>query len=402
MTTNLISLIMQSLTPDMVSRIGSVVGLDHSVTEQAASAIVPALLGGFGKVASTPDGARKLYDTVARQPAGMFDNLSTAFAGTDRKTMAENGLNIVSSLLGGSATQTLAGAVSKFIGTNQSAASSLLGMLAPVVTGALAKETVGRGLDASGLAQMLKSQSANIQAALPAGFANMLKGTGLLSELSSPTARPATVASPTVDIPAQRAAARRDSSSSASWMYWAIPALLIAGGAWWWLGDRTRQPNTPQVAQQQPTGTDTTRTTTTTTVDTGTTAGIPSNDMRARATQALAALTAVPGGAEVANQTAAALNTVKTSLSQVSDAASAQTVLPKLQDADAQLGKLNGMVSQLPTTGRSALATLIGANLPTINAQLDKVLAIPGVEAVLKQPIDTLKSNLDTLSKAPA
>jgi hypothetical protein len=389
---------MQSLTPDMMSRIGSVVGLDHSVTEQAASAIVPALLGGFGKVASTPDGARKLYDTVARQPAGMFDNLSTAFAGTDRKTMAEGGLNIVSSLLGGSATQTLAGAVSKFIGTNQSAASSLLGMLAPVVTGALAKETVGRGLDASGLAQMLKSQSANIQAALPAGFANMLKGTGLLSELTSPTSRPATMTSPTVDIPAQRASARRASSSSASWMYWAIPALLIAGGAWWWLGDRTRQPNTPQVAQQQPAGTNTTQTP----VDTGTTAGIPSNDMRARATQALAALTAVPGGAEVANQTAAALNTVKTSLSQVSDAASAQTALPKLKDADAQLGKLNGMVSQLPTTGRSALATLIGANLPTINAQLDKVMAIPGVEAVLKQPIDTLKSNLDTLSKAPA
>jgi hypothetical protein len=56
----------------------------------------------------------------------------------------------------------------------------------------------------------------------------------------------------------------------------------------------------------------------------------------------------------------------------------------------------------LPATGRTALATLISANMPTINAELDKVLALPGVGPILKQPVDTLRSNLDNLSKAPA
>ncbi|MDH6234355.1 hypothetical protein M2281_004973 [Mesorhizobium soli] len=400
MTTNLISHIMQSLTPDMMSRIGTLVGLDQNVTEQAASAIVPALLGGFGKIATTPDGARKLYDTVARQPTGTFDNLTQMLAGSDRKSLVENGLNTVSSLLGGSATQTLAGAVSKFAGTNQGAASSLMGVLAPVVTGALAKETVARGLDVAGLAQLLKSQSSHIQAALPPAFSDILKGAGLLGDIATPPpprAAATTAASPTVDIQAQRAAAQRASAtpSTANWLYWAIPAILIAGGAWWWLGERTNQAG-PQVAQQQ-TGTEPQQG-----IDPGMTAGIPGGDLKTRATQALAALNAVPGGADVAKQTASALDEVKTSLSQVSDAATAQTAVPKLQEADAELGKVNGLAAQLPATGRTALATLISANMPTINAQLDKVLALPGVGPILKQPVDTLRSNLDSLSKAPA
>jgi hypothetical protein len=398
MTTNLISHITQSLTPDMMNRIGTLVGLDQNVTEQATSAIVPALLGGFGKIATTPDGARKLYDTVARQPAGTFDNLTQMLAGSDRKTLVENGLNTVSSLLGGSATQTLAGAVSKFAGTNQGAASSLMGVLAPVVTGALAKETVARGLDVSGLAQLLKSQSSHIQAALPPAFSDILKGAGLLGDIAAPPpprAAATTAAAPTVDIQAQRAAAQRASasSSSANWL-WVIPAILIAGGAWWWLGERPTQ--SPQVAQQQP-GTEPQQG-----IDPGMTAGIPGGDLKTRATQALAALNAVPGGADVAKQTASALDEVKTSLSQVSDAATAQTAVPKLQEADAELGKVNGLAAQLPATGRTALATLISANMPTINAQLDKVLALPGVGPILKQPVDTLRSNLDNLSKAPA
>ncbi|WP_181257236.1 DUF937 domain-containing protein [Pseudaminobacter soli (ex Li et al. 2025)] len=398
MATNLISHIMQFLTPDTMSRIGTLVGLDGNVTEQATSAIVPALLGGFAKIATTPDGARKLYDTVARQPTGTFDNLTQMLAGSDRKTLVENGLNTVSSLLGGSATQTLAGAVSKFAGTNQSAASSLMGVLAPVVTGALAKETVARGLDVSGLAQLLKSQSSHIQAALPPGFTDILKGAGLLGDIAAPPpprAAATTATSPTVDIQAQRAAAAQQApSSSANWL-WVIPAILIAGGAWWWFGERN-QPAGPQVAQQQPT------TEPHQGVDPGMTAGIPGGDLKTRATQALAALNAVPGGSDIAKQTATALDTVKTSLSQVSDAASAQTAVPKLQEADAELGKVNGLAAQLPATGRTALATLISANLPTINAELDKVLALPGVEPILKQPVDTLRSNLETLSKAPA
>ena len=77
----------------------------------------------------------------------------------------------------------LAGAVGKFAGLGQGASGSLLGLLAPVVMGTIAKQQGTHSLDASGIASLLASQKDNIAAALPSGFGNLLGGTGLLNSL---------------------------------------------------------------------------------------------------------------------------------------------------------------------------------------------------------------------------
>lgn len=405
MPTNLISLVTQYLTPDVISRIASAVGLDRNSTDQATAAVVPALLGGFNKVAATPDGARKLYDTVSKQSPGILDSLTGALGGSSQKTLAGNGLNILSSLFGGSTTQALANAVSRYAGTDQSSASSLLGILAPLVTGALAKETIGRKLDATGLSQMLSSQKGNIQAAMPAGFADLLRGSGLLGDTVEQTARPAATTTQTTGYTAQRTVQRPvPAAPSNNWMYWALPAIVALGAGWWLFGHRTTAPVAPQVTEQRttPPATTTTPTTTQPMQSQETTGSITADDLKTRATQALTTLKGLPGGTEIATQTSSAFDALKASLSGVTDAATAQTALPKLQEAEAQIEKVRGLAAQLPTGGRGALATLISANLPTINAQLDKIMAMPGVAAILKQPIDALRSDLDTMAKAPA
>lgn len=404
MTTNLISLVTQYLTPDVISRIASAVGLDRNSTETATSAVVPALLGGFNKVAATPDGARKLYDTVSKQSPGILDSLTSALGGAGQKSLAGNGLNILSSLFGGSTTQALANAVSRYAGTDQSSASSLLGVLAPVVTGALAKETIGRKLDATGLSQMLSSQKNNIQAAMPSGFADLLRGSGLLGDTVE-QARPAATTAQTTGYTAQRPVQRPvPTAPSNNWMYWALPAIVAIGAGWWLFGHRTTAPVAPQVTEQRttPAPTTTKPATTQPMQSQETTGSITPDDLKARTDQALTTLKGLPGGPEIATQTSSAFDALKTSLSGVTDAATAQTALPKLQEAEAQIEKVRGLAAQLPTGGRGALATLISANLPTINAQLDKIMAMPGVAAILKQPIDALRSDLDTMAKAPA
>lgn len=401
MPSNLVSLVMQYLTPDLIARIASALGLDRSLTDRAVAAVVPALLGGFTKLAASPDGARKLYDTVSSQPPGMVNSLANALSGSGQRTLAENGLNIVSSLFGGSATQTLASAVSRYIGADQGSASSLLGMLAPVVTGALAKETTASNLDAGGLAQMLKSQQSNIQAALPGGFADLLRGSGLLGDITGQAGRAASSAAQTASISAQRAAAQAAASaSSMRWAYWAIPVLIALGAIWWLVGDRMA-PSTTQTAEQQTPASPQpmARETTGSRTSTGT---MSSDDLTTRMSQAVASLSSFPGGSDIANETTTALNTLKGSLSGIADTASAQSALPKLQEAQAEIDKVRGQTAQLPTGGRVALANLIAMNLPAINAQLDRILAIPGVASILKQPIDALRANLDTLSRAPA
>lgn len=403
MTTNLISLVTQYLTPDVISRVASAVGLDRNSTEQATSAVVPALLGGFNKVAATPDGARKLYDTVSKQSPGILDSLVGALGGAGQKSMAGNGLNILSSLFGGSTTQALANAVSRYAGTDQSSASSLLGVLAPVVTGALAKETIGRKLDATGLAQMLSSQKSNIQAAMPAGFSDLLRGSGLLSDTVDQTTRAAGTSTQTTGYTTQRTVQRPvPTAPSNNWMYWALPAIVAVGAGWWLFGHRTTAPVAPQVTEQRTTTPPAQTTTTQPMQSQETTGSITPDDLKTRMTQALTTLKGLPGGTDIANQTTSAFDTLKASLGSVTDAATAQTALPKLQEAEAQIEKVRGLAAQLPTGGRGALATLISASLPTINAQLDKIMAMPGVAPILKQPIDALRTDLDTMAKAPA
>jgi Bacterial protein of unknown function (DUF937) len=59
MATNLVSLVMQSLTPDMVGRIATALGFDRNKIESAISSAVPELLAAFNGVATQPGGAQK-------------------------------------------------------------------------------------------------------------------------------------------------------------------------------------------------------------------------------------------------------------------------------------------------------------------------------------------------------
>ena len=65
MATNLVTTIMQSLTPDMIAKIASLLGIDRSIAEKAIGAGIPAILASFANLASSPDGARQLSSTLA-------------------------------------------------------------------------------------------------------------------------------------------------------------------------------------------------------------------------------------------------------------------------------------------------------------------------------------------------
>src|SRR5215471_8953975 len=182
MAVNLVSLIMQFLTPDMIGRIASALGLDRNNTQTAIGAAIPGLLAGLSGVAAQPGGAQKLVDTV-RQQTGALGSFANMIGASGQSSLIEKGSQILSSLLDGRDQTALAGAVGKYAGLGQNASGSLLGMLAPIVMGTIGQEQGTRSLDAGAITSLLSSQKDNIAAALPAGFANLLGGTGLLDSL---------------------------------------------------------------------------------------------------------------------------------------------------------------------------------------------------------------------------
>jgi hypothetical protein len=362
MAVNLVTLVSQFLTPDLIATIARVLGLDSSVASKALGAAVPALLGSLAGAASTSEGSRRLFDAVTSQRPGALEGVAAALGGAGKDGLIQNGTSMLSSLLGGSAVPALAGAVGKYAGLGQGAGSSLLGLLVPVVMGALGQQKAASGLDASGLAQLLSSQKSNIAAALPAGVADALRAAGLpgFSGIAATGAQAARAARPNV---AQIASAAK--SGVPVWAKWVIPLIALAAIALWFLGRGAE------------------------TVDqTKNTAG-----------QAVQSLLSV-GNGDMGSTLRTALGDLKTTLQGVTDAASAQAALPKLQDATAQLDKIDGLSAQLPAAGRTALAALVVAERPPIEELFNKALAIPGVAAIAKPAIDQFRGKLDALAKS--
>jgi hypothetical protein len=345
MSTNLISLASEYLTPEVLTKISAALGLDRSVIGRACGAAIPALFGQFANLASTGEGASRLFSAVKQQDTHVLDNLSKTIGGPAEST----GLSSLRSLLGGSSLSTLSGALSKFAGLNPSSSSSLLGMVTPFLMAVLGKQSAEQGLNASGLANLLAEQKDHISAAMPSGFKDALRSA----------------------MPEQRTAFFPKSSGTPqrSWGSWAwvLPVIAVALAGWWAFRSQT----TDVTEQTKP---EATQTQTTTAV----------------------------AGVDLKSSTQKALDNVSTTLRDIKDEPSAQAAIPKLRNADAELDNVIRLSAQLPDAGKKAVGAAAATAEPATTELFDKVLAIPGVKDVAKPQIDSLRAKLNTLSKDQA
>jgi len=137
MAASLVSVVMQFLTPDLIAKIASGLGLDRSVAQKAIGGAVPTLLSSLADVVTNPNGARQLTNIVAQQQQGSLDTFKSLIGGSDQNRLAETGSSTLSGLFGSSALDTMAQSIGKFAGVDASSIKSLLGMLGPVVLGNL-------------------------------------------------------------------------------------------------------------------------------------------------------------------------------------------------------------------------------------------------------------------------
>ena len=159
MATNLVSSAMQFLTPDLVAKIARTLDIDSEVAQSVVGAAVPAILASFAGLAAKPAGAQQLFDTLEQQGPDTPSQIASAIGGPDQKAIADTGSGLLSALLGGSELNTLVSAVSTFSGISRNAGKSVLGLLAPMVVGALGQQQRSGGLDASGLANLLSDRA---------------------------------------------------------------------------------------------------------------------------------------------------------------------------------------------------------------------------------------------------
>ena len=166
MAINLVSLVQQFLTPQMVSSLARAVGVNEAVAQKLVAAALPAILAALGTAAAAPGGAQKVSDAISNSDPDLLTKLSGAVAGGNTQLLGE-GANLLSGLLGGGGLATLAGALSQHAGAPQAAAQPLIGAVTNAVVGTIGQQDPSNWSDPSAILSMFNSQKSAVAAALP-------------------------------------------------------------------------------------------------------------------------------------------------------------------------------------------------------------------------------------------
>lgn len=404
MSANLISSITQVLSPIVISRIASGLGLDKAQTEKALQAGVPGLLAALISLISRPGGASALNGAVSQQNPDLLSNLSKVAGSPAQNSVIDSGGNMLNSLLGGATASSLTNAVSQYAGLGGAVSKSLMGLLGPVVMSVLGQEQRAKGLDSEGLADLLESQNDNISRALPAGFSKYLGGTGILDGIMSDE-RVASASSAASRSGYSTASTERyaDDTRELSPWRWALPALAILAllGIAWNLRSGS-EPNVTAVATPHATETPMrSDANSTAPSSTGTSTGVAGTDIATAPFQALDNIRGIKvGDTDVGTQLADAVDRLHSSLSSIKDEASAQANADPLSKSADEFARVKKLIDQLSPDVRKTVVTAIVATRPTLDQLCDRALAIPGVSALIKPAIDSVRAEINSLPAA--
>ena len=276
MAINLVSLVSQFLTPQLVGGLARALGINEAVAQKLVAAAVPAILASLATAAAAPGGAQKVSDAVSMSDPDILTKLSGAITGGNTRFLNEGG-TLLSGLLGGGGLSTLTGALSQFSGAPQPATQALLGTVTHATVGTIGQQDPSNWSDPSAILSMLNSQKSAISAALPPELSKMLGASGLLAGLgglgaaaagatqtaastvssaasaasstassaASSAARSAETAARSAQTAASRVPAAAASSTSGFPMWAIILIVIVVLLAIWWFMTQNQKPAEP-------------------------------------------------------------------------------------------------------------------------------------------------------------
>jgi hypothetical protein len=215
MAINLVSLVSQFLTPQLVGGLARALGINEAVAQKLVAAAVPAILASLGTAAAAPGGAQKVSDAVSMSDPDILTKLSGAITGGNTRFLNEGG-TLLSGLLGGGGLSSLTGALSQFSGAPQPATQALLGTVTHATVGTIGQQDPSNWSDPSAILSMLNSQKSLISAALPPELSRALGASGLLAGLGAAAAGATQTAASTVSSAATAASSTASSAASSA------------------------------------------------------------------------------------------------------------------------------------------------------------------------------------------
>jgi hypothetical protein len=398
---NIVDLVKDQLTSQVLGSLGSLVGTNEAQTKAASAAAIPAMLGGLAKLAGTSQGAGQLASALGGLDLGMLGNLAGVLGGSNASKMADKGGSLLGTLFGNSATSMIVETLASFLGIKGGIARSMLSYLAPVVLGTVAKQLTssGKSIDASGIQSLFADQSRNIQSALPAGLS--LGDFGSIAKaVTSATSGGASHSSHASHGHVER---KQESSGFPSWLPWlALP--LIAIGAFLLMNkDKGAKPADKgavvvnqtemmkKMAEAQKSGEALAGKAAEKVADAGAEAVKTTTDAVAAAVEkATDAIDMTAFGGDMTGL----FGKLTDSFKGITDVPSAEAAVPGLKDLAGILEGYKATADKLPEAGKATVKEMVGTNLGTLQPIIDTVLAIPGVGDILRPIVEPMLKTL--------
>ncbi len=370
MSMNMMEILKGQLGGMVAGQLGKSVGLDSAQAKAGVGALLPTILGGLIKQSSTPEGAGKLNDALDSDDydGGLLDNLSGMLTGGDTGSMSKMGGGAVEMLFGNKV-GAIADIIGKVTGMKSGSAAGLLAILAPLVMSYLGKQKRSLGLDSGGMANLLMSQKDEVAKEMPAGMSSTL-GLTSLGFADTPAGRPAATPSapPAVSSASSSSGSAASGSSSSGGLGLGkilIPLLIVAAlafGAFQFLGG--------------------------------------SVDSETELPKIKVGGAGMADAKEVTTQLKDVADDYTKTLTSITDVKSAETAVPEMEDLNDDLDDIAGLFDQLPASIKESISPQITSMLEPIQAMLDKVMAIPGVDAILKPVVDNMQEKVSALTAA--
>jgi hypothetical protein len=378
---NLVDLIAGQLSSgDVLGKLSGLIGANESQTKSATAAAVPALLGVFGKLASTNSGADQLAKAMGGLDLGMLGNLAGALGGSQAQGIGSLGGNLLGSLLGGgNGLQSIVGALASFAGMQPGIMKTLLTYLAPIVLGMVAKQFTGKP-DAAGVARLFSEQAGNIRGGLPKGFSLPDLALGAVSG-----GRPSE--------PARSSHGHSHAPEKSGMPGWLLPLLVLGAlglGYYLWQQGQKNKPEERAVVVEERVKKGPVTVDRREVIDTN---GKTVTDT------VLETFSIDPKFLE-AGKTAGSLFTgLAKTLGGVTDADSAKAAIPELEKFGPLLRTLEDEAGKLPADEKPAFAKVIGDKLGLLGKIVETVMALPGVRDLLGPIVTPMVETLTKMSK---
>jgi hypothetical protein len=108
-----------------------------------------------------------------------------------------------------------------------------------------------------------------------------------------------------------------------------------------------------------------------------------------------AAKSLVVDGINVTKELKSWVGNLTSTLNGIADKTSAEAAIGKLKESDLQLGEILASIEKMPSASKKAIAEMLETSLTSLKNAVEKVVAIPEVEKIVKPILDGMMNRLN-------